>query len=75
MTLIFSGGMQDYNYLAAGVFEITLELSCCKYPNGSELSRFWEYNRDPLINFLLEVHRGILTYGYVSLALMSVFSK
>ena len=54
----FSGGMQDYNYLAAGTFEITLEVSCCKYPNASELPGFWELNRDALINLLLEAHIG-----------------
>jgi hypothetical protein len=37
--------MQDFNYVWYGCMEITLELSCCKYPPASELPKFWEENR------------------------------
>lgn len=37
--------MQDFNYVWYGCMEVTLELSCCKYPPASELPKFWEENR------------------------------
>ncbi|GAB6025144.1 hypothetical protein CHUAL_010567 [Chamberlinius hualienensis] len=53
------GGMQDYNYVWGGCMEITLELSCCKYPNANELGKFWDDNYRALLRYLGEVHRGI----------------
>ncbi|EZA59459.1 Carboxypeptidase M [Ooceraea biroi] len=58
-----TGGMQDFNYVWNGCMEITLELSCCKYPLASNLSYYWEQNRAPLIKFLAEAHRGV--HGFV----------
>ncbi|KAF2980188.1 hypothetical protein EK904_000002 [Melospiza melodia maxima] len=49
------GGMQDYNYVWANCFEITLELSCCKYPPTSELPKEWENNRESLLAFIEKV--------------------
>ncbi|CAK9820339.1 Carboxypeptidase M [Anthophora quadrimaculata] len=54
-----TGGMQDFNYVWNGCMEITLELSCCKYPPASDLQFYWEENRVALIKFLAEVHRGV----------------
>ncbi|XP_060559803.1 carboxypeptidase M-like isoform X1 [Ruditapes philippinarum] len=54
-----AGGMQDYNYLMEGIFEITLEVSCCKFPNGSDLAQFWTQNKDALVNYLMEVNKGV----------------
>lgn len=50
--------MQDYNYVWANCFEITLELSCCKYPPTSELQQEWENNRDSLLAFIEKVVRA-----------------
>ncbi|CAI2734464.1 unnamed protein product [Schistosoma spindalis] len=62
-----NGGMQDYNYLHTNSFEITLELGCEKYPNASELPRYWNENKMSLLNYILQVHRGIkgTVYGYL----------
>jgi len=39
--------------------EITLELSCCKYPSRAELPDFWLQNKNALLAYLNEVHRGV----------------
>ncbi|KAL3983028.1 Carboxypeptidase E [Acanthocheilonema viteae] len=54
-----SGGMQDFNYLATNAFEITLELSCEKFPDSSSLPQLWEDNKEALIDFIRKVHIGI----------------
>jgi len=53
------GGMQDYNYVWHGCLDITLELSCCKYPKASELPEFWRQNQKALVRYLGEAHRGV----------------
>ena len=50
--MLLTGGMQDYNYIMHGVFEVTIEQGCCKYPHSSELSQYWQDNKDALINYL-----------------------
>ena len=39
--------------------EVTLELSCCKFPPATELPQFWDDNRNALLQFLGEAHRGV----------------
>lgn len=58
-----TGGMQDWNYVAADVFEITLELGCDKFPTESELPNIWDENREPLIQYMEQVHHGV--YGFI----------
>nr|XP_046190062.1 carboxypeptidase M-like isoform X3 [Oncorhynchus gorbuscha] len=52
------GGMQDYNYVWGQCLEITLELSCCKYPPESDLPGLWDANRAALLAYMQQVHLG-----------------
>ncbi|GMR48790.1 hypothetical protein PMAYCL1PPCAC_18985, partial [Pristionchus mayeri] len=54
-----AGGMQDFNYLATNAMEITLELSCSKFPEGSQLPALWEDNKNSLMEFMWRIHSGI----------------
>ncbi|CAN4081211.1 unnamed protein product [Withania somnifera] len=47
-----SGGMLDWNYLYAGCFELTLEISDDKWPNASELPTLFEYNKMSMLNLV-----------------------
>ncbi|XP_072518640.1 carboxypeptidase D, b [Salminus brasiliensis] len=53
------GGMQDFNYLKGNCFEVTFELSCCKYPLASELHTEWNNNREALLAYMEKVHIGV----------------
>ena len=53
------GGMQDYNYLASGTFEITLELGCTKFPAGNTLPDYWNENQVALIRYLSNLACGV----------------
>ncbi|XP_062990839.1 carboxypeptidase M [Elgaria multicarinata webbii] len=53
------GGMQDYNYIWGQCFEITLELSCCKYPPKEKLPSFWNANKIALVEYIKQVHLGV----------------
>ncbi|KAK6192240.1 hypothetical protein SNE40_003744 [Patella caerulea] len=57
------GGMEDYNYLHSNCFEITVELSCCKYPPVDRLPIEWKNNRESLLAYLEMVNIGV--HGFI----------
>lgn len=52
------GGMQDYGYFNYGTIELTMEISCCKYPRNSTLVDYWNFNRPAMIDLLSQARRG-----------------
>ena len=56
---VVAGGMQDYNYLYTNCFEITVEMSCCKFVQEPVLNEKWNENKDSMVRFLNEVHKGV----------------
>uniref|UniRef100_A0A4W6FHU9 Carboxypeptidase M n=1 Tax=Lates calcarifer TaxID=8187 RepID=A0A4W6FHU9_LATCA len=54
-----SGGMQDYNYVWAQCLELTLEVSCCKFPPVRELPALWTENKRALRAYIQQVHLGV----------------
>uniref|UniRef100_A0A8C4RF62 AE binding protein 1b n=1 Tax=Erpetoichthys calabaricus TaxID=27687 RepID=A0A8C4RF62_ERPCA len=54
-----TSGMNDFSYLHSNCFELSLYLGCDKFPHESELPQEWENNREALLVFMEQVHRGI----------------
>ncbi|CAM9875048.1 unnamed protein product [Lampetra fluviatilis] len=54
-----SGGMQDYSYVWGQCLEVTLEVSCCKFPPASSLPELWQENRAALIAYIKQAHLGV----------------
>ncbi|KAJ8015561.1 hypothetical protein DPEC_G00027400 [Dallia pectoralis] len=53
------GSMNDFSYLHTNCFDVTVELSCDKFPHASELPAEWRNNRESLLVYMEQVHRGI----------------
>ncbi|XP_036429865.1 probable carboxypeptidase X1 [Colossoma macropomum] len=53
------GSMNDFSYLHTNCFEVTVELSCDKFPHASELPVEWENNKESLLLYMEQVHRGL----------------
>ena len=51
--------MQDYNYWSAGCAELTIEISCCKYPAATDLYQIWLQNKNALLVYLKLANRGV----------------
>lgn len=54
-----TGSMNDFSYLHTNCFELSIFLGCDKFPHESELPLEWENNREALLSFIEQVHRGI----------------
>lgn len=55
---IVRGGMQDWSYVWHNDLQITVELSHQKWPNYSQIPQFYKDNRDSMIHYIKEIHRG-----------------
>lgn len=60
-----TGGMQDWAYVFGGAHEITIEMSCIKFPHESELENFWNQNREALLRYM-ELPQEMGVYGRIS---------
>lgn len=56
---VLYGGMQDWNYLYANTFDVTVEISNRKWPPETELESYWQENRDAILNYISRVHIGV----------------
>ncbi|XP_073983120.1 carboxypeptidase D-like isoform X2 [Rhodnius prolixus] len=54
-----SGTMGDFNYRESGCMELTVEVSCCKYPHPSRLNDIVDNNLGALTAVIGEVHQGV----------------
>lgn len=52
---VFPAGMNDFSYMHTNCFEVTVELSCDKYPHASELPIEWENNKESLLVYMEQV--------------------
>jgi len=55
---IVLGGMQDWSYVVHNDLQFTVELSDIKYPNFSDIPKFYKENRESLISFIQYIYSG-----------------
>jgi hypothetical protein len=51
--------MQDFNYAHSNCFEMTFELTCCKFVPENTLRHQWELNKRPMLEYMKKVHMGV----------------
>jgi subtilisin-like proprotein convertase family protein len=56
---VIHGGMQDWNYVWHGGYDITLEFSSSKWPAASLLPGFWTQNLESMMGYFERVHEGV----------------
>jgi len=56
---IIHGGMQDWNYNWMACNEVTIELYDIKWPDPSVLPDLWDDNREAMLAYMDQCHRGI----------------
>ncbi|XP_030196791.1 inactive carboxypeptidase-like protein X2 [Gadus morhua] len=54
-----AGSMNDFSYLHTNCLELSMYVGCDKFPHESELPEEWENNRESLLVFMEQVHRGL----------------
>ncbi|NWV19263.1 AEBP1 protein, partial [Origma solitaria] len=54
-----AGSMNDFSYLHTNCLELSLYLGCDKFPHESEMQQEWENNKESLLTFMEQIHRGI----------------
>ncbi|WP_457618244.1 M14 family zinc carboxypeptidase [Lutibacter sp.] len=55
---LIAGGRQDYMNFERHTKELTVELSSTKLIPANDIERFWDYNREALIDFLIQGKYG-----------------
>lgn len=55
---VVKGGMQDWSCFFYNDLQVTVELSDTKWPNYSDIPGFYRSNRDSMVYFMKQVHRG-----------------
>uniref|UniRef100_A0A7E4VVU3 Peptidase_M14 domain-containing protein n=1 Tax=Panagrellus redivivus TaxID=6233 RepID=A0A7E4VVU3_PANRE len=58
-----SGGMQDWMYLYANCFEITVETNCHKFPYAKDMPVFWKEHKYALLRYIELTHHTI--HGFI----------
>ncbi len=59
--------LQDFMYLNRGSYMISSHVTCCKYPDHSELKRLWRDNLEPLMGFIAQAQQCKLSYNRLGL--------